>query len=380
MKLHEYQSKQLFVREGIPIPQGRLASTPIEAKQIAEELGLPVVLKAQVLAGGRGKAGGVRLVKTSEETEAEAARILSNQIKGLPVRNLLVEKAISIRQEIYFGITVDRTAGKPVIITCGDGGIDIEEVARTNPERIIKTHIDPLLGLRNYNVREIAAEIDLLRDYWREFHKIAHGLWQIYSKYDATLAEINPLVITMDGHLIALDGKITIDDNALLRQLEFMEMRDLSAENEEELEARKFGLSYIRLNGEIGCLVNGAGLAMATMDNIKICGGEPANFLDIGGGASAEKVTTALRIILSDRNVKSVLINIFGGITRCDEVARGILAATANLDLKLPMVIRLVGTNAEEGKKLLEAAQQITADSLFNAAQLAVQAAKERPA
>lgn len=380
MKLHEYQSKQLFVREGIPIPQGRLASTPIEAKQIAEELGLPVVLKAQVLAGGRGKAGGVRLVKTSEETEAEAARILSNQIKGLPVRNLLVEKAISIRQEIYFGITVDRTAGKPVIITCGDGGIDIEEVARTNPERIIKTHIDPLLGLRNYNVREIAAEIDLLRDYWREFHKIAHGLWQVYSKYDATLAEINPLVITMDGHLIALDGKITIDDNALLRQLEFMEMRDLSAENEEELEARKFGLSYIRLNGEIGCLVNGAGLAMATMDNIKICGGEPANFLDIGGGASAEKVTTALRIILSDRNVKSVLINIFGGITRCDEVARGILAATANLDLKLPMVIRLVGTNAEEGKKLLEAAQQITADSLFNAAQLAVQAAKERPA
>jgi len=376
MKLHEYQSKQIFSRNGIPIPQGRLASTPIEAKQVAEELGLPVVLKAQVLVGGRGKAGGIRLVKTPDEAEEEASKILGNKIKGLPIQNLLVEKAVNIRQEIYFGITNDRLAGKPVMIASGEGGVDIEEIACTMPDKIIKVHINPLLGLRDFQVRGIAAEINLQRENWRKFLQIGKGLWQAFYDIDATLAEINPLVVTNEGHLFAVDGKITIDDNALFRQRDLIDMRDLSAESPEEIEARKFDLSYIRLTGNIGCLVNGAGLAMATMDNIKICGGEPANFLDIGGGASSEKVSAALKIIMSDPNIKTVLINIFGGITRCDEVARGILTALEDHNLNVPMVIRLVGTNAEEGKKLLSDQNQITADTLFEATQLAVQTAK----
>jgi len=376
MKLHEYQSKQIFSRNGIPIPQGRLASTPIEAKQVAEELGLPVVLKAQVLVGGRGKAGGIRLVKTPDEAEEEASKILGNKIKGLPIQNLLVEKAVNIRQEIYFGITNDRLAGKPVMIASGEGGVDIEEIACTMPDKIIKVHINPLLGLRDFQVRGIAAEINLQRENWRKFLQIGMGLWQAFCDIDATLAEINPLVVTNEGHLFAVDGKITIDDNALFRQRDLIDMRDLSAESPEEIEARKFDLSYIRLTGNIGCLVNGAGLAMATMDNIKICGGEPANFLDIGGGASSEKVSAALKIIMSDPNIKTVLINIFGGITRCDEVARGILTALEDHNLNVPMVIRLVGTNAEEGKKLLSDQNQITADTLFEATQLAVQTAK----
>jgi succinyl-CoA synthetase beta subunit len=377
MKLHEYQSKQIFSSEHIPIPQGKLASTPIETRQIAEELGYPVVLKAQVLSGGRGKAGGIRLVRSSDEVEDEAARILSSKVKDFPVRSLLVDKAVSFKQEIYLGITLDRSTGKPVIIASGDGGIDIEEVARTAPERIIKASFDPLIGLRDYIIRDVATEIDLEREYWREFHLIAQGLWNVYIKNDATLAEINPLVITTEGHLIALDGKITIDDNALTRQREFMDLRDLSAETSDELEARKFGLSFIRLSGNIGCLVNGAGLAMATMDNIKIFGGNPANFLDIGGGANAEKVGAALKIILKDPNIKSILINIFGGITRCDEVSKGILVILSESEIKIPMIVRLVGTNAEEGKRLLMNANQITADSLYEAARLAVQAANE---
>lgn len=376
MKLHEYQSKQIFSRNGIPIPQGRLASTPIEAKQVAEELGLPVVLKAQVLVGGRGKAGGIRLVKTPDEAEEDASKILGSKIKGLPIRNLLVEKAINIRQEIYFGITNDRLAGKPVMIASGEGGVDIEEIARTMPDKIIKAHINPLIGLRDFQVRGVAAEINLPRGNWRKFLRIGKGLWQAFCDVDATLAEINPLVITNEDHLFAIDGKITIDDNALFRQRDLIDMRDLSAESPEEIEARKFDLSYIRLTGNIGCLVNGAGLAMATMDNIKICGGEPANFLDIGGGASSEKVCAALKIILSDPNIKTILINIFGGITRCDEVARGILTALEDNNLNVPMVIRLVGTNAEAGKRLLLDGNQITANTLFEAAQLAVQTAK----
>jgi len=377
MKLHEYQSKIFFSREGIPIPQGRLASTPIEAKQIAEELIFPVVLKAQVLSGGRGKAGGIRLVRHADEIEEEASAILGSRIKDIPVRKLLVEKAASIRQEIYFGMTIDRKIGKPIILASCEGGVDIEDIARTAPEKIAKAVINPLLGLRDYIIRGIAADIDLPRDYWREFRKVARGLWQVFCKYDATLVEINPLVITTDGHLAALDGKITIDDNALMRQRELMDLRDLSSESPEEIEARNFCLSYIRLNGNIGCLVNGAGLAMATMDNIKYCGGEPANFLDIGGGASSEKVTAAMRIILSDTKIKSVLINIFGGITRCDEVAQGILTALSEVKSTVPIVIRLVGTNAEEGKQLLQSANQITADTLFQAAQLAVQATQD---
>ncbi len=372
MRLHEYQAKLIFSKHGIPIPQGRLASTPGEAKQIAEEIGLPVVLKAQVLSGGRGKAGGVRLVKTMQEVQVEASRILSSQIKDFPVRKLLVDKGVEIRQEIYLGIVSDRSKGQPVIIACGDGGIDIEIIASRTPERIIKTWIDPLIGLRSYQARELANEIDLQKEYWKEFQQIAMSLWQIFQTYDATMAEINPLVINNEGKFLALDAKLSIDDNALMRQREFLELRDLSAESPEEAEARKFDLSYVKLNGNIGCLVNGAGLAMATMDTIKKCGGEPANFLDIGGGANSEKVSAALMIILSDPKVRSVLINIFGGITRCDEVARGILIALQEVDMRVPLIVRLVGTNAEEGIEILKGQDQITATTLLEAAQLAV--------
>ena len=377
MRLHEYQSKLIFSNHNIPIPQGRLASTPSEARHVALDIGLPVVLKAQVLSGGRGKAGGIRLVKTLAEVEFEAAQILSSQIKEYSVSKLLVEKAVEIRQEIYLGITVDRSLGKPVVLVCADGGIDIEIIAANSPERIIKKAINPLIGLRDYQVREILAEIDMPKEYWRQFNQIAISLWEIFNELDATLAEINPLVITKDNQFISLDAKLSIDDNALLRHREFLEMRDLSAESQEEAEARKFGLSYIRLTGNIGCLVNGAGLAMATMDSIQKCGGEPANFLDIGGGANAEKVAAALKIIISDLQVKSILINIFGGITRCDEVAKGLLAAIAEIKTTIPLIIRLVGTNAEIGKQLLLEQELITASTLFEAAQLAVKNAKE---
>ena len=376
MKLHEYQSKLIFSRQGIPIPQGRLASTPSEAKQIADEIGLPVVLKAQVLSGGRGRAGGVRLVKTQEEVQTEAARILNSAIKEIPVRKLLVDKAVEIRQEIYLGIVNDRAIGQPVMLSCGDGGVDIEDIAQRAPERIIRTIIDPLIGLRDYQVRDLAAEIDLQREYWREFHQIAMGLWRVFYSCDATLAEINPLVITKDGQLLAVDGKLSIDDNALIRQRDFLELRDLSAESPEEAEARKFDLSYVKLSGNIGCLVNGAGLAMATMDSITRCGGEPANFLDIGGGANSEKVKAALQIIISDPNIRSILINIFGGITRCDQVAEGILAALHETKIRVPLIVRLVGTNSDLGKKILQDQDQITANTLYEAAQLAVASAQ----
>jgi succinyl-CoA synthetase beta subunit len=257
------------------------------------------------------------------------------------------------------------------------GGVDIEEVARDTPEKIVRVHIDPLLGIRDYQTRDLAAGIDLPRDYWRDFGKICRGLWQTYLETDATLAEINPLVVTGEKRLLAVDGKMMLDDNALFRHAELSEMRDLDAEADAEIEARKFGLTYIKLDGSIGCMVNGAGLAMATMDIVKYFGGEPANFLDIGGGASADKVSAALRLILADKNVKAVLFNIFGGITRGDEVAHGILAALEEVQTDIPMVIRLVGTNAEEGRQLLADADMITATTLAEAAQKAVEAAKE---
>lgn len=376
MKLHEYQSKQLFSRYGVPIPKGRVAATASEARQISEELGGRVVIKSQVLVGGRGKAGGIKVAKNAGEAEQYATQILGMEIKGLPVRKVLVDEAAAIEQEIYLGITNDRAAQKPVMMVSAAGGVDIEEVAATTPEKIVKVHIDPLLGLRDYQARDIAASIDLPRDHWREFGKIASGLWEAYSSNDATLAEINPLVITKDKRLVALDGKVLIDDNALFRHPELAEMRDIDEEAPSETEARKYGLSFIKLDGNIGCMVNGAGLAMTSMDVIKLFGGEPANFLDIGGGAGADKVAAAMRIILSDPNVKAVLYNIFGGITRCDEVARGILAATEEVKPQAPMVVRLVGTNAEEGRALLANANMITADTLAEAAQKAVAAAK----
>lgn len=376
MKLHEYQSKQIFARYGIPIPKGRVAATAEEAKTIAEELGSRVVIKSQVLVGGRGKAGGIRLAKSPEEARDLATQILSMEIKGLPVRKVLVDEAAGISKEIYLGITNDRAARKPVMMASAAGGVDIEEVARTTPEKIIKVHVDPLLGLRDYQARDLAVGIDLPKEHWRTFGQIANGLWQAYLENDATLAEINPLVITADNRLVALDGKMVIDDNALFRHANLAEMRDLDEEAPSETEARKYGLSYIKLDGNIGCMVNGAGLAMTSMDIIKLFGGEPANFLDIGGGASAEKVAAALRIILSDPNVKAVLFNVFGGITRGDEVARGILAALDEVKTNVPMVIRLVGTNAEEGRQILANAKMITAETLAEAAQKAVAVAK----
>jgi len=376
MKLHEYQSKNIFAKYGIPIPKGRVAATSQEAKQIAEELGGRVVVKSQVLVGGRGKAGGIRLAKSPMEAEEVATQILAMEIKGLPVRKVLVDEAAQIETEIYLGITNDRAARKPVLMASAAGGVDIEEVARETPEKIVRVNIDPLLGLKDYQARDIAACIDLPRDLWRSFGSIASGLWNAYLKSDATLAEINPLVITTDNQLIAVDGKMVIDDNALFRHIDIAEMRDLDVEVESEIRARKYGLSFIKLDGDIGCMVNGAGLAMTTMDIIKLFGGEPANFLDIGGGASAERVTAALRIILLDPNVKTVLINVFGGITRGDEVARGILSALEAMKTEVPMVIRLVGTNAEEGRKTLANADMITAETLADAAQKAVAAAR----
>ena len=372
MKLHEYQSKRFFAKYGIPIPKGRVAANAEEAKHIAQELGDRVVIKAQVLVGGRGKAGGIRLAKSPEEAEELAAQILSMKIKELPVRKVLIDEAASIDKEIYLGITNDRSARKPVMMASSAGGVEIEDVARDAPEKIVKVYIDPLLGLRDYQARDIAAGIDLPRDHWRIFGQIANGLWQAYRESDATLAEINPLVITSEDQLLAVDGKMVLDDNALFRHPDLAEMRDLDVEDPSEIEARKYGLVFIKLDGDIGCMVNGAGLAMTTMDIIKLFGGSPANFLDIGGGASAEKVTAALRIILTDPNVKTVLFNIFGGITRGDEVARGILAAMNEVQTRMPMVIRLVGTNAEEGRQILSDADMITAETLADAAKKAV--------
>jgi succinyl-CoA synthetase beta subunit len=298
------------------------------------------------------------------------------EIKGLPVRKVLVDEAASIAQEIYLGITNDRAAKKPVIMASSAGGVEIEEVAKTNPEKIYKLHVNPLVGIKDYQARDIAGGINLPREHWNAFSEILKGLWRVYNDYDAELAEINPLVITSDNHLVALDGKMLIDDNSLFRHPELSEMRDTDEDAPSEIEARKFGLTFIKLDGNIGCMVNGAGLAMASMDILKLSGGEPANFLDIGGGASAEKVAAAMRIILSDPNVKAILFNIFGGITRGDEVARGILAAIAEVKPKVPMVVRLVGTNAAEGRALLANANMITAETLLEAAQKAVAAAK----
>ncbi|MEN8172270.1 MAG: ADP-forming succinate--CoA ligase subunit beta [Chloroflexota bacterium] len=377
MKLHEYHSKLIFAEYGVPIPKGKVAATASEAKQIARELGGRVIIKSQVLVGGRGKAGGIKLANTPDEAEDLAAQILGMEIKGLPVRKVLVDEASNIETEIYLGITNDRAARRPVMMASAAGGVDIEEVARETPEKIIKILINPIMGLQSYQARDLAAGIDLPRKHWRAFAKIANGLWDAYRHSDADLAEINPLIITAEDELLAVDGKMVLDDNALFRHPELAEKRDLDVEAKAETEARLHDLSFIKLDGNIGCMVNGAGLAMTTMDVIKLFGGEPANFLDIGGGANAEKVAAAFRIILSDSNIEAVLINIFGGITRGDEVARGILSAIEEVKPDVPMVVRLVGTNAEEGRQLLADADMVTAETLADAAKKAVAAAKE---
>ncbi|HYN87584.1 MAG TPA: ADP-forming succinate--CoA ligase subunit beta, partial [Ardenticatenaceae bacterium] len=373
LKLHEYQSKQLFGQYGIPVPRGEVATTPEEARSIAERLGGPVVVKAQVLVGGRGKAGGVKLAKTPQEAEERAGQILGMDIKGLTVERVLVDPAADIRQEIYLGAVLDRAARRVALMASAAGGVDIEEVAATTPEKIVTVRIDPLLGLTGYQARQLAFGVGLTDpQQQRQFIDIARKLYEVYVGSDATLAEINPLVVQGDGTLFALDGKVDLDDNALMRHQELAAMRNESEETDAEREARRFGLNYIDLEGTIGCMVNGAGLAMATMDVIKLFGGEPANFLDIGGGAKADRVAAALRIILSDPNVKAVLINIFGGITRGDEVARGIVEALQIVQTDVPMVARIVGTNADEARRILADANMVTAATLAEAAQKAV--------
>jgi succinyl-CoA synthetase beta subunit len=377
VKLHEYQSKRLFAKHGVPIPPGDVATTPDEAWEIAQSLGGPVVVKSQVLVGGRGKAGGIKLARDPDEARAHADRILRLEIKGLPVRKVLVDEAADISQEIYLGIVVDRAARRATMMASSEGGVEIEEVARATPEAIRKTTIDPCMGLRGHQTLSLAKEIGLSPGQYRSFGRIAQGLYAAFTAYDASLAEINPLVVTAGGELLAVDGKMVLDDNALFRHPDLAEMRDSDAETPAEREAREAGLSYVKLDGTIGCMVNGAGLAMATMDIIKHFGGSPANFLDIGGGAQAGRVATALQLILEDEGVEAVLFNIFGGITRCDEVARGILGAFEDVKPTVPLVARLAGTNEEEGRAMLEASPYdlTTAGTLAEAAQKAVAAA-----
>lgn len=386
MKLQEYQAKRLFGKFGIPVPVGDVATTPAEAVAIAEKLGLPVVVKAQVLVGGRGKAGGVKLARTIEDVENHANAILGMDIKGLKVDKVLIDPGADIRYEFYLAAIMDRAHRRIAFMASAAGGMDIEEVAATTPEKIIFVRIDPMLGLQDYQAREVAyfiseglkAEqgVEFTKEQIRQFSQIVKQLYQVYTKSDANLAEINPLVVLGDGTLMAVDGKVDIDDNALFRQKELEAERDLSEETDAETEARTAGLTYIDLDGNIGCMVNGAGLAMATMDVIKLYGGEPANFLDIGGGAQADKVAKAIEIILRDPRVKVILFNIFGGITRGDEVAKGILEALKLVKTEVPMVARIVGTRAEEGRALLAEANLVTAETLAEAAQKAVALAK----
>ena len=385
MNLHEYQSKFLFADYGIPIPRGKVATSPQEAYAIAQELGGVVVVKAQVHVGGRGKAGGVKVARDADEARIHAEHILGMNIKGLTVERVLVDPGADIQQEIYVAVTNDRAEGKPLIMASMEGGMDIEELNRERPDAIIREHIDPIMGLQDFQKTFIASAMGMPRAQWRRFGQILSGLYRCYDESDAELAEINPLVITGEGELLAVDGKVIIDDNALFRQPALTNQRDTSGEPGSERKAREAGITYIKLEGQIGCMVNGAGLAMTTMDMTKLYGDAdgigPANFLDIGGGASPEQVAAALRIILSDDNVKCVLFNIFGGITRCDEVAHGILTAYNEVNPVVPMVIRLQGTNAAEGSRIINEARipNITsADTLTEAAQRAVAAVKEQ--
>jgi succinyl-CoA synthetase beta subunit len=375
VKLNEYQSKQIFARYGIPIPKGELAAHPSKVREIADRAAHRVVIKAQVLVGGRGKAGGVKVATTPEEAERHATNILNMQIKGLPVRHVLVDEVINAKGEVYLGVVVDRTKGMPACMASSAGGVEIEEVARVTPEKIVRVSVDPASGLQPFQARQLAFGIGLDKKLVNEFATIAGALYRVFSESDASLAEINPLFVTAQDRLVAADGKLVIDDNALFRHPDLAELRDMDEESRPEMQARESGLSYVKLDGSIGCMVNGAGLAMATMDVIKYYGGEPANFLDIGGGAKADKVAAALRIILSDPNVKAVLLNIFGGITRGDEVARGIVEALSQVRTNVPMVARIVGTNAEEGRRILADARMLTAESLEEGARMAVEIA-----
>jgi len=372
MKIHEYQAKEIFVAYGIPVPRERVASKPAEAAALARELGMQVVIKAQVLVGGRGKAGGVKKVESPDQVEAVAGSILGMDIKGLKVNKVLVSECVDIKGEAYVGIIVDRATRAPVLMASSAGGVEIEEVARTTPEKILKVPIDPAAGLLGFQARNVGMALYGDAKLARAFAGIAQKLYRIFVEKDCSLIEINPLVKLGDGSLLALDAKINFDDNADFRHKEWEEMRDLSAEEPTEVEAKAAGLTYIKLSGNVGCVVNGAGLAMATMDLIKRYGGEPANFLDVGGSSSPEKMVTAMRIILSDPNVKTILINIFGGITRCDDIANGLLQAQKQADIKVPLVARLTGTNAEKAREILKGSAVTPAETMAEAVKKSV--------
>jgi succinyl-CoA synthetase beta subunit len=387
MKIHEYQAKAILAEFGVPVPRGRVASTPSEAEAIARDLGGTVVVKAQIHAGGRGKGGGVKRAGSPEEARQVASQILGMMLRthqtgpeGQKVKRVLVEEGMDIRQELYLGIVIDRKMGLPVIMASGAGGMEIEEVARTRPEAIVKVHVDPATSVQGFHTRKLAFGLGLKGDLLKLASDFVTRLWRAFEAKDCSLAEINPLVITGDGRVLALDAKMNFDDNALSRHPEIQALRDLDEESPLEVEASKFNLNYIKLDGNVGCMVNGAGLAMATMDIIKLAGGEPANFLDVGGGASAEQIENAFRILISDRSVRAVLINIFGGILRCDRLAEGVIKAVRALDVKLPIVIRMEGTNVELGKQMLRDSRLnfLTADGMRDGAQKAVQAARSR--
>jgi succinyl-CoA synthetase beta subunit len=376
MKLHEYQARELLSRYGVPVTGGGVAETPEEARAVAEKIGGKVVVKAQVFVGGRGKAGGVKLADTPEQAHEAASQILGMNIKGLTVEKVLVAEAVSYQKELYVSAVLDRGTQRIMMIASSEGGVEIEEVARTNPTAIVKVAAHPMLGLQDFQAREIASELGLTEgSQLRQMARIVSSLYRAYVESDASLVEINPLVICDDGTLQALDSKVLLDESGLFRHPQLEALRDTSDEPEAERMAREAGITFIKLDGSIGCMVNGAGLAMATMDVVKLYGGEPANFLDIGGGASKERVKAALQIILADPNVKSVLFNIFGGITRVDEVARGIVAALDEVPTNVPMVARLVGTNAEEGQKVLAESVLIPVSTLAEGAQKAVELA-----
>jgi len=382
MKIHEYQGKEILRKYDVPVPAGKVATTVDQAVAIADELGYPVVVKAQIHAGGRGKGGGVKLAKDQAETRQHAQAILGMNLvthqtgpEGQLVKTLLIEKGCDIQRELYLGATLDRESSQVTVMASSEGGTEIEEVAAKHPEKILKMAISPSAGVQEGEARDIAARLGLEGELTQEFATFVSRLYQAYVESDCSLAEINPLIVTGDNKLLALDAKINFDDNALFRHPDYEALRDLSEEDPAETEAKEYDLAYIKLDGDIGCMVNGAGLAMATMDIIKHYGGEPANFLDVGGGATTEKVTEAFKIILGDSNVKAILVNIFGGIMRCDVIAEGVVAAAKQIDIQVPVVVRLQGTNVELGKKILAESglALVSEDDLAKAAQKVVE-------
>jgi succinyl-CoA synthetase beta subunit len=387
MKVHEYQAKEILRRYGVPTPRGVVVTSPEEARQAAKDLGGRVVVKAQIHAGGRGKGGGVKLAKDAGEAAELTQKMLGMTLvthqtgpEGRVVHKVLIEEALNIDKELYLGITLDRARGANVIMASAQGGMDIEEVAAHDPNAIHREAVDSVLGVQPFQARAVANALGLTGDSFKKCVDFVQKMMRAYIETDASLAEINPLLLTKEGDVLALDCKMNFDDNALFRHKDVVEMRDLNEEDPLEVEASKFGLNYIKLDGNVGCMVNGAGLAMATMDIIKLAGSEPANFLDVGGGASAEQVKNAFRIILSDKNVKAILINIFGGIMRGDRIAEGVVSASREVGLPVPVVVRLEGTNVELGKQILKDSglPLITADGMWDAAQKVVAAAQGR--